>query len=111
MIFSDKSGLFINAWRICAAGLTEPKSEFQFAIEAGRKFRFDWAFPAVRIGIEIDGGQWVYGGGRHARDGDKIKGNLAAELGWRVFHFSPDMLNRDPLTCIEQVVRALEHQR
>lgn len=70
-------------------------------------YRFDFCFEVEKVAIEVDGGEWAPRGGRHAGQGDKEKMNLAAELGYRVFHFSPNMLKTDPLGCAEQVKRAL----
>lgn len=69
-----------------------------------RRWRFDFAWPGRKVAVEIDGGQWVERGGRHARDSDRIKGNIAAALGWRVLHFSGEMLDDDPQTCMDMVV-------
>lgn len=57
-----------------------------------RKWRFDYAFPELKIAIEIDGG--VFTGGRHSggigQKKDMEKMNAAAELGWLVFHYIPE---------------------
>jgi very-short-patch-repair endonuclease len=56
-----------------------------------RKWRFDYAFPSVKVAVEIDGG--VFTGGRHSggmgqkRDFEKM--NAAAEMGWAVLHYLP----------------------
>lgn len=56
-----------------------------------RKWRFDYAFPSIRVAIEIDGGVWI--NGRHNRPsgflGDMEKFNAAATLGWVVLKFTP----------------------
>ena len=56
-----------------------------------RMWRFDYALPAHRIAIEIDGGVWQIG--RHNRPkgyiADLDKFNHAAALGWRVLKFTP----------------------
>ena len=56
-----------------------------------RLWRFDYAIPALRIAIEIDGGVWI--NGRHNRAsgylGDMEKFNAAATLGWVVLKFTP----------------------
>ena len=72
----------------------------------GRAFRFDYAWPAARLAVEIDGGQWAPGGGRHATDKDREKLNEAAALGWRVLRFSPAML-ADPAACVALARAAL----
>lgn len=107
----DKANLFAEAWQQFSGGMSAPVAEYGFDKFAGRRHRFDWAFIDERIGIEVDGGQWMTLGGRHARDSDREKMNLAAEMGWLVFRFSTDMLRRDPAGCVEQVVRAINNQR
>lgn len=75
---------------ICALhGLPEPAGEFRF--HPVRKWRFDFAFLAERIAVEVDGGVWNNGG--HVRGKYFIecadKRNEAQRLGWRVFSFQP----------------------
>jgi very-short-patch-repair endonuclease len=57
----------------------------EFVFHEERKWRFDFAFPSVKLAVEVDGR------GRHQRvDGvrkDCEKGNEAALLGWRVLRF------------------------
>jgi hypothetical protein len=71
-------------------------------------WRFDYAWPAVRVAVEIDGGQSRSMGGRHNTDGDRDKHNLAATQGWRVLHFSLRQLNKATAKCLTQVAQALE---
>jgi len=106
---TDKAELFASCWRMLAPpGLQDVwQTEYKFALAWRRKFRFDFANPARKIAVEIDGGQWQARGGRHARDTDREKMNIAAALGWRVFHFSPDMLGDNPLGCVSLVVECL----
>lgn len=83
---------------ICRAHkLPEPVPEFEFAIEVGRKFRFDYAWPIHRVAVEIDGGIWKKGGGAHSHpaniERDIEKGNLAVILGWRVLRYAPEDLS------------------
>lgn len=77
------------ALQIKAAGLPAPVLELVFA--PPRKFRFDFAWPARKVALEIDGAIWSQG--RHTRgagvEKDMEKGNLAVLTGWRVLHFSP----------------------
>jgi very-short-patch-repair endonuclease len=101
---ADKSKLFAQAWRL--AGCKEKLvPEYRFC--EGRRFRADFAHPATKIAVEIDGGGYAFRGGRHATDADKVKMNLYAERGWAVFHFSPAMLKKDPLGCADQVRHAI----
>ena len=53
-----------------------PMAEYRFHSE--RRWRFDYAFPAQRLAVEFDGGQWVFAGGRHNRDSDREKLNIVS---------------------------------
>lgn len=62
-----------------------------------RKWRFDYAVPARRVAIEVEGGVWTYG--RHNRAAGFLKDiekyNAAAALGWRVLRCTPPTLLKD----------------
>jgi very-short-patch-repair endonuclease len=77
------------AQHIAAFGLPIPEREFVF--HQTRKWRFDFAFVAFHVAVEVDGGQWT--GGRHVRgrgvENDAEKMAAAAELGWNVLRFTP----------------------
>lgn len=83
----------------------EPVAEYRFArevvgndagvrkrlSEAGlRDWAFDFAWPELKLAVEIEGGIWS--GGRHTRgkgfDEDCRKYNSAVKLGWRVYRFT-----------------------
>ena len=70
-----------------------------------RRYELDFAWPALKVGIEIQGGVWLRRSG-HTRAGQVAnyrKLNLETIYGWRVLQFSTDMLRRDPQGCIEQL--------
>jgi very-short-patch-repair endonuclease len=73
-------------------GLPAPKQEVRFHPE--RKWRFDLAWPEVKVAVEIEGG--IYSGGRHTRPAgyiaDMEKYNQASILGWTVIRVSPQQL-------------------
>jgi very-short-patch-repair endonuclease len=77
---------------IRAHGLPEPAREYRF--DPPRRWRFDFAYPAQMVAIEVEGGTWT--GGRHTRpagfENDCEKYNRAALLGWRVLRFTRDMV-------------------
>jgi hypothetical protein len=82
------------AGHLSVMGLT-PEVQFRFHPE--RKWRLDFAFPEVLLGVELDGGIFAAenGGtvGKHARGAgrckDMDKRNAAAELGWCVLNYGP----------------------
>lgn len=67
-------------------------AEYQF--HPKRKWRFDYAIPAVKIAIEVEGG--VFTGGRHVTGrgfiNDMEKYNTAESMGWHVLRITPDVL-------------------
>jgi hypothetical protein len=87
------------------------KVEREYRFHPIRRWRFDFAAPAVRVGVEYNGGIFahaetvanVVGGelvadsrlkaGRHTRGagqlGDMEKSNAAIELGWVVLVYGP----------------------
>lgn len=112
----DRADEFMYYWQMLAPeGSPQPEREFRFL--DGRKYRFDFAFVKSKVAIEIDGGTLMVRRstrtglpvvvGRHNLDNDRIKMNLAAEHGWRVLHYTPTMLHRDPHAIVRQAHNAL----
>jgi hypothetical protein len=90
-----------------AAGLPRPVPEFQFAIARGRKWAFDWAWPAEKLALEVEGGAWIQG--RHQRPAGFLKDiekyNTATLDGWRVLRTTPRALASAPtLDMIRQAL-------
>ena len=79
------------AFQLKAAGF-EFVREHKF--HAVRKWRFDFALPAYKIGVEVEGGTWS--GGRHSRgagfEADCRKYNFAALDGWLVLRCTTGMV-------------------
>jgi very-short-patch-repair endonuclease len=76
------------ALQLRALKLPEPVREFVFA--KPRRWRADFAWPELKVLVEVEGGTWV--NGRHNRgagfEADLIKYNAAALLGYAVLRFS-----------------------
>lgn len=74
-------------------GLTDPEVEYRF--HPTRRWRFDFAWPELRLAVEVEGG--VFSGGRHVRAvgfiGDCEKYNQAALLGWTVLRYPGKLIN------------------
>jgi hypothetical protein len=81
------------------ADLPTPLPEYQFVPE--RQWRFDYAWPAYKIALELEGG--LYTGGRHVRgtgyENDLMKYNEAALQGWKLIRFSWAQILEKPTLC------------
>ena len=93
------------AYYIARSSLPRPCREYLFA--PGRKYRADFAWPPQRLLVEVDGGQYKTGGGRHNTDADRDKLNLAAILGYRVLRFSSQRVDSNPMRCVSEIEDAL----
>jgi very-short-patch-repair endonuclease len=84
----------ILALQCLSDNLTDFEQEFEFA--PPRKYRLDLAFPAQKVGIEIEGG--VFSQGAHSRPlgiiRDMSKHNLLILSGWRVLRYTPDQVKQ-----------------
>lgn len=82
----------VLAFQLRAAGVRTPEREYRFADP--RRWRFDFAWPTVKVACEVDGATWS--GGRHARgsgiEADAEKYSAAAVLGWRVLRVTRAMV-------------------
>lgn len=89
------------------AGLPRPVPEYRFALDLGRQWRFDFAWPNSHLALEIDGGAFIHG--RHHRPAgfieDCVKLNEAVVLGWRVLRVTPQQVKDG--TALDFVGRAL----
>jgi hypothetical protein len=76
--------------QLLAAGVPEPRREYRFA--PPRLWRFDFAWPALLLAVEVEGGVWLRNAGRHTRplgyQADLRKYNAAAMAGWLLLRYS-----------------------
>lgn len=75
--------------QLAALGLPAPAVEYR--VVPDRRWRFDFAWPAYRLALEVEGGVWIRG--RHTRPSGYLKDvekyNRAALEGWRVLRATP----------------------
>jgi len=108
-VSEDKKHAFTYLWKVIAGNNPQAIEEYNFDASIGRKHRFDFAWPDFMVAVEINGNAWnVKGGGRHGQDNDLEKMNIAVSMGWKVYQFSPKMLQTDPERWLEMVKRALQ---
>lgn len=97
---------FVHDFALCAPDAPAYEREYRFS--PPRRWRFDFAWPAQRVAVEIEGG--LYGRGRHNtargyRD-DCDKYNRAAIEGWCLLRFTAKHLE-DPQTVADTILEAL----
>lgn len=79
----------------------------EFRFHQVRRWRFDYAIPALKIALEVEGGAWT--GGRHTRPGgflnDMEKYNAAAMAGWTVVRTVPeDLISEKTIDMVKELV-------
>jgi hypothetical protein len=94
------------------AGVSEPTREYR-PIQ-GRRYRADFHWgPPHNLIVEVEGGTWIPGGGRHTRgkgfESDCEKQNLCVLAGYRYLRLTPSMI--DDGRAIEWIRRALEQSK
>lgn len=105
---------FIYYWTILVTDDDIPEYEEQWQFHPTRKWALDFAWPDIKLAVEIDGGTWL---SKHGKKGGHTtgvgyqkgceKGNAAIILGWRVLRYTPTMLDVDPQLCITQILEAI----
>lgn len=88
-------------------GLSEPCRQYRF--HPVRHWLFDFAWPDIRLAVEVEGGLWVRG--RHNSPkgfiGDCEKYGEAAVLGWQVVRVPTDWIGLRDWQAAELVARTI----
>jgi len=74
-------------------GLPIPTREYRFHPQ--RRWKFDFAYPVLKIAFEVEGGIWQGKSGHNTGAGilrDIEKYNTATLMGWRVFRIHGEMI-------------------
>lgn len=116
---SDKKELLIHAIRIhnmiegnegSQVPMPINRDGKEYRVVPDRGWRFDYAYPDLRIGIEVHGAIWIQGG--HTRGSgfisDREKFNRAAIAGWLVLEFPIITTDTLPADCVDMIIRAIE---
>lgn len=84
-----------SRFEIAARAIGLPPYETEYRFHATRKWRFDYAWPSVKVAVEIEGGIWLKGKGKKSRhttgvgySKDCEKYNHAAALDWAVIRLT-----------------------
>lgn len=108
---SDLERTFV--FQLRAAGILDYHQEYLFAYaDTGRKWQADFAWPAQKVILEIEGGTRS-GRSRHTKHAgfseDCVKYNTATLLGYRVFRVTAEMVHDG--TALQWIERALDRQK
>lgn len=99
---------FALLWR----ALRGPALEREHRFAPPRRWRFDFAHPASRVAVEIEGGVWRRG--RHNRPkgfiADCEKYSAAAVAGWTVVRLTAKQINCAEIERIIAAMRGREHE-
>ena len=83
----------------------------EFRAVPGRRFRFDFLIDGTDLLIEVEGGTFVAGGGRHNRGAgfrdDCVKASLAAVHGWRLMRVHGDHVESGE--AVKWIQQAMEY--
>ena len=107
------------------AGCGIPEKEYKF--HGKRRWRIDYAWPSLKIGVEINGGVWkktryrdkrsgeliTQIGGRHTIGNgymeDKEKKNTLTILGWALLEYTPQETTKKE--TMDQIVLLIQSRR
>ncbi len=100
---SELEQLFLEVAR--AAGLAEPDRQVPLPGWADHPARVDFAYPAARLVIEVDGRR--FHGDRQQFELDRRRDNAAQLAGWVVLRFTWRQLTDDPAYVVRTIRQAL----
>jgi hypothetical protein len=100
------------AFQLRVAGVPLPECEHRFYDK--RAWRFDFAWPTIKLAVEVEGGVWAPTPGRHTRGSgfvkDCAKYNTAAILGWAVIRGEASMVRDGTLLKMLQWAMSIKLQ-
>lgn len=82
---------------IVAHGFPPPVQQHRVRV-GGRRLRIDLAYPARRLGIELDG--WEFHRSRTAFDDDRTRANLLVAHGWTLVRFTSRSSEAEIAGCL-----------
>ena len=98
------------AFQLRATGL-DAGMEREYRFHPRRRWRFDFAWPDLKVAVEVEGGVWQYGRHNRARGflADLEKYNEAAVMGWLVLRVAREHVENGQ--ALEWLEKALESRK
>lgn len=90
---------------LTANGLCPPERQHWVTGPNGERRRLDFAWPELRVGIEVDSHQWHEG--FKALETDVARSNFYIELGWKVLRLTRRVMRRDGSLFIGRLSRLI----
>jgi hypothetical protein len=98
---------FLRLWGMMYPDLPMPKRDYAFY--AGRRWKYDFAWPSLKVAVELHGG-----GGKsrhttvagHAKDCEKM--NAGAATGWRLLQYNVIRLKNDMAGIVGEVAELVQ---
>jgi hypothetical protein len=97
--------------QLMAYKITGYEREYKF--HPSRRFRFDYAWPAQMIAVELQGGVWGKKSGHNSGTGiiaEMEKSNQAQMLGWQVYKFFVDQVKSGEAIQFMQSILSMPRQ-
>lgn len=108
---AERDPMYVEQLVVAIALAKLPPLEREYLFDPTRKWRFDLAAVADRVGIEVEGGSWS--AGRHVRgrgfEEDARKYNAAAVAGWRLIRVTGAMVQSGE--ALDTIAAALASRR
>ncbi len=96
---------FISRWKQIGGQIYEREWRFH----PDRKWRFDFAFPKIKVAVEIDSAAHKIYWNSYTRDVEKM--NEALLMGWQVFRVTGQMIKKDDIEFLERLKEYVNENR
>lgn len=90
---------------LARADLPVPTPQHLVVLPGGDRFYLDFAWPAARVALEVDG--YAFHSDRRSFSSDRQRGNRLLAAGWQVLHTTSDEITHQPETLVEMLRAAL----
>ena len=98
----DTADLLLAHIRTLAPEMAQPIRDLPFD-----RYKIDLAWKDCKLAVEVDGGQYAAGGGKHGGRADYVKTRRLTMAGWRLLRFTAGEVRDDPLAVIREIREAL----